>query len=248
MKLSNVTLLGIDCVNVERLQAALDISQKDIEFGQVKLLTSLPTNDNRLVKIPHIGTVEEYSRFCIEDLHKYVNTDFVLLVQYDGFILNPSSWTDEFLKYDYIGAPWLVKNWSIRDFGFPSEMLGKLMVGNGGFSLRSKKFLDISAKLAQEGKIAKFHPEDTALCVWHRADLENKSMRFAPPELAKRFSLEGEYLAYGEQFGFHGFEWTNIDGWVGAHPEYKLITKQYKNARARHFRRIQERAKAASKQ
>lgn len=248
MKLPNVTLLGIDCVNVERLQVALDICEKDIEFGQIKLLTSLSTSDKRLMKIPHIGSVEEYSRFCIEDLHKYVDTEFVLLVQYDGFILNPESWTNEFLEYDYIGAPWLVKDWSIRDFNFPKEMLGKLMVGNGGFSIRSKKFLEVSAKLAEEEKILKFHPEDTALCIWHKTDLENSGIRFAPVELAKKFSLEGEYLPYGNQFGFHGLEWTNIDPWIDTHPEYPLVVKEYKKSRARHFRRARARLKAASKQ
>jgi hypothetical protein len=45
--LPNITLLGIDCVNIERLQAAMDVCQKDIKFGAVKLLTSLPTNDER---------------------------------------------------------------------------------------------------------------------------------------------------------------------------------------------------------
>jgi len=248
MKLCNITLLGIDCVNVERLQAVMDISQKEIEFGQVKLLTSLPTDDSRAVKIPHIGSVEEYSRFCIEDLYKYIDTDFVLLVQYDGFILNPDKWSDEFLGYDYIGAPWLVGNWSVRDFDFPKEMLGKLMVGNGGFSIRSRKLLETSAKLAREGKILRFHPEDTSICVWHKTDMENEGIRFAPPELARKFSLEGEYFAYGEQFGFHSFEWTDVGVWIAEHPEYPLFAKEYKKGRARHFRRLRARSKAALKE
>lgn len=42
----------------------------------------------------------------IKELNKYIETDYVLIVQYDGFILNPKAWMDEFLEYDYIGAPW----------------------------------------------------------------------------------------------------------------------------------------------
>ena len=36
------------------------------------------------------------------ELNNYIDTDFVLIVQHDGFIINPSSWNDDFLK---IGWP-----------------------------------------------------------------------------------------------------------------------------------------------
>lgn len=235
LNLPNVTLLGADCVNVERLQAAMDVCQKDIEFGAVKLLTSLPTNDKRLVKIPHIGSVEEYSKFCVTDLKNYVDTDYVLIVQYDGFILNPESWTDEFLNYDYIGAPWLVADWSVRDFNFPENLLGTVVVGNGGFSLRSKKFLEVSAKLVEEGKIPQVHPEDVSLCIWHKDLLESRGIKIAPPDLASKFSIEGDDQVYEKQFGFHGFSWTDIDKWIDAHPEHSVIVEGYQKARAAHF-------------
>lgn len=89
IKLLNVTLVGIDCVDVQRIQKALDISSQDIEFGAVKLLTSLPTDDVRKVEIKNLDSIEKYSEFCIRDLVTYIETEFVLIVQYDGFILNP---------------------------------------------------------------------------------------------------------------------------------------------------------------
>lgn len=229
-KLSNITLLGIDCVNVERLQAAMDICQKDFEFGAVKLLTSLPTNDPRLVKIPPIGSIEEYSKFCIEKLKDFVDTDFVLLVQHDGFILNPESWTDEFLDYDYIGSPWLVADWSVEKYNFPKSQLGKVMVGNGGFCIRSKKFLEVSAKLFREGKIPVVNPEDVSLLVWHKDLIEAEGIKIAPPELAQKFGIEGEEWTFDKQFGFHGFAWTYIDKWINEHPEYPHIATYYKEA------------------
>ena len=231
IKLQNLTLLGIDCVNVPRLQAAMDVSEKDVEFGAVKLLTSLPTNDARLVKIPHLGSIEEFSRFCIENFHEYVDTEYVLLIQYDGFILNPESWSNEFLKYDYIGAPWRVADWSVRDFDFPSNLLGTLVVGNGGFCIRSKKFLEVSSKLVREGKIIKMHPEDVAMCVWQRDLFEQSGIRFAPPEIAAKFSIEGDDWVYDKQFGFHGFGWTDIEKWIKGHPEYPMIADEYQEAR-----------------
>ena len=244
LNLSNITLLGVDCVNVERLQAAMNVCQKDIEFGAVKLLTSLPTDDKRLVKISHIGSVEEYSKFCVSDLKDYVDTDFVLIVQYDGFILNSESWTDEFLKYDYIGAPWLVADWSIRDFNFPESLLGTMVVGNGGFCLRSRKFLEVSAKLMSEGKIPQVHPEDVSLCIWHKDLLDKEGIKIAPPDLASIFSIEGDDQIYEKQFGFHGFSWTDIDKWVDKNLEYPVIVEGYKKARAAHFARIEQRIKA----
>lgn len=242
-KFKNVTLLGVDCVNVERLQIAMDVCQKDIEFGEVKLLTSLPTNDQRLIKIPHIGSIEEFSRFCIKDLVNYVNTDFVLLVQHDGFILNPQSWTDDFLQYDYIGAPWFVADWSVKNFDFPPELLGTKVVGNGGFSLRSKKFLEVSSKLFQEEKLVRYHPEDVSLCVWYKDLVESEGMSIAPVALAQKFSIEGDedVYTYKTQFGFHGLSWTNIDAWIEKHPEYPQIVSAYRQAREEHFERQRKR-------
>lgn len=225
-KLDKITLLGIDCVDVERLRLAINICQNDFEFAEVKILTSLDVGDKEnIVKIKPLNSTEEYSRFVIKDLEKYVSTDYVLLVQYDGFILNSEAWTDEYLDYDYIGAPWLVADWSVTNFSFPQELLGQFVVGNGGFSLRSKKLLSVISKLVKSRKISRLHPEDTSLCVWHRQLLENEGIKFAPVPLAKKFSFESEskdnYLWDG-QFGFHGLKWTDISKWSKAHPEYKI--------------------------
>jgi hypothetical protein len=226
--LPNVTLIGIDCVNVERIQKALNISCEKIEFAKVKLLTSLPTEDNRKVEIPHIGSIENFSLFCLRDLVKYVDTDFVLLVQYDGFILNPDSWSDKFLKYDYIGAPWFVhEEFWFEKFNFPRKLFDKKVVGNGGFSLRSKFFLETSQKLLKNGTLEKYHPEDLVMCIWNREAVEDAGIKFAPIEIAEEFSIEGEDHVYFKQFGFHSLRWTNISKWITENPKWgiKLITK-----------------------
>lgn len=222
-KLPNVTLVGIDCVDVERIQKALDISSEKIEFGEVKLLTSLPTNDSRKVEIPHIGSIEAFSEFCIRDLTKYVTTDFVLLVQHDGFVLNPESWTDEFLNYDYVGAPWFAHDefW-FEKFDFPRNLFDTTVVGNGGFSLRSKKFLETSHRLANEGAFNKLHPEDLVMCVWQRKLMENAGIMFAPVELAEKFGIEGEDHIYSKQFGFHNLKWTDISKWIKENPKWNI--------------------------
>ncbi len=221
--LSNVTLIGIDCVEVKRIIKALDISCKEIEFAQVKLLTSLPTNDIRRVKIPHIGSIEAFSLFCLRDLVKYVDTDFVLLVQHDGFILNPNSWTDEFLKYDYIGAPWFIhEEFWFKEFNFPRKLFNTKIIGNGGFSLRSRKFLRVSSQFVNKDSFGKYYPEDLVMCVWNRKTVEDSGIKFAPIEVAEKFSIEGSDYKYDQQFGFHGLKWTDISKWIKENPQWKI--------------------------
>jgi hypothetical protein len=221
--LPNVTLVGIDCVNAQRIQKALDISSEKIEFATVKMLTSLPTDDARKVEIPHIGSIEAFSEFCIRDLVKYVDTDFVLLVQHDGFVLNPDSWKDEFLNYDYIGPPWFVHDefW-FKKFNFPRNLFNTIVVGNGGFSLRSKKFLETSSRLANEGAFDKYHQEDLVMCVWQRKLMEDAGILFAPTEIAEKFGIEGEDHTYSNQFGFHGLKWTDISKWIEENPKWNI--------------------------
>lgn len=202
LNLSNVTLLGIDCIDADRLDRAIKICTESCSFGDVKLLTSLPSLSQYRVPIKHISTINEYSRFILEDIVNYVDTEYVLIVQYDGFILNPEVWTDDFFNYDYIGAPWY--------------HLGQVRVGNGGFSLRSKKLLNEVKKLFLSENSDSYKQEDLWICDYARNQLENQGIHFAPNDVAKVFSFEGgirQGLYWKGQFGFHSLKWTNIDLW-----------------------------------
>jgi len=61
--------------------------------------------------------------------YEFIDTEFCLVVQRDGFILNPGKWDNEWLRLDYI-AP-LFMQYDI--------------VGSGGFSLRSKRMMETIA-------------------------------------------------------------------------------------------------------
>ncbi len=239
--LNSVTLLGVDCVEIERLRLVADICEKHFEFADVKLLTSLPTSgDKRIVQIEHLPTVAAYSKFMIADVDKFIKTPHVLIIQHDGFILNPEAWTDDFLKYDYIGAPWLINGWSVSKFGCPKELLGRSIVGNGGFSLRSKKLTSLCSTLDGDDSFKRYHPEDIVLCVDQRKILEQNDIRFAPIALAERFSFEGHDDAddtWNGQFGFHGLWWTDISKWLNVHAEY---TGQIINDLTDHRKRINQ--------
>lgn len=210
-KLPTVTLFGLDCINIDRLIQVAEICKKDFDFAEVKLLTSLPSTHPEVVQIEPIDSIAKYSHFMIHKLNSYIDTDFVLIIQYDGFILNPVAWTDEFLEYDYNGAPWFRR--------------GEMVVGNGGFSLRSKKLLEILQKDPDIIPIPEKEPEDIYICYDLREILEKKGIRFAPVELAKRFSIEMNEIVGGkwtDQFGFHGLRWTDISNWLKEHPEYYI--------------------------
>ena len=73
----------------------------------------------------------------------------MLVIQDDGHIVNPSLWDEEFLKYDYIGLPWPFEDsWIEKQLKEQRPIIRKVYpknrVGNGGFSLRSRKFLEFS--------------------------------------------------------------------------------------------------------
>jgi len=175
-KLANITLLGVDH-NMERLKKAFEICEYYFDFAEKKLITTtdteMVTDTGVQIINKEIDSIEAYSHFMIKELNDYVQTDYVLIVHHDGFILNPDAWTDEFLQYDYIGAPWRYKD--------------DKNVGNGGFSLRSKKLLEL---LANDPYILDTHPEDDRICRMYGDYLKSKGIRFAPEELAKKFSIE----------------------------------------------------------
>lgn len=133
------------------------------------------------------SSIQEYNKFIVLDLNRYVQTEFCMIIQLDGFPINLEAWNDKFLSYDYIGAPWYMQPWPLDK-----------TVGNGGFSIRSKKFLEETSKLDYDGII----PEDVFLCRNVDSLLKSKKVRFAPHDLAYTFSVED--MPYKGQYGFHG--------------------------------------------
>jgi tetratricopeptide (TPR) repeat protein len=122
----------------------------------------------------------------------------VLVIQWDGYVVNPAAWTDAFLQYDYIGAPWGFHNDAHR-------------VGNGGFSLRSSRLL----RALSDPDISETDPEDEMICRRYRPLLEERyGIRFAPEALAARFSFETTYFE-DQPFGFHGL----FNMWMVIPPE-----------------------------
>jgi hypothetical protein len=78
-------------------------------------------------------------------------------------------------------------------------------VGNGGFSLRTRRLMEI---VATDPAITAYHPEDLKICRHYRPYLEREyAIRFAPDDVARRFSIEGykqSNRTHTTEFGFHG--------------------------------------------
>lgn len=185
--LDTVTLVAVSTNNVEKTLKALKKTQEQIAFAKVKFFTDrdsiegLP-DDIELVKVPTFTSVNEHDDWFMKELPKHIDTPHYLSVQWDGYVLNGSAWEDSWLQYDYIGAPWF---WN-----------GK--VGNGAMCLRSKKFGD---ELTQSQYVGT-NGWDFMICGEYREKLELAGLKFAPYDVARKFSVENE--PYRNEFGWHG--------------------------------------------
>lgn len=189
LSLPDVTICAVTSQDPDAALIALQRSSALVGFGAVKLITSHKnlSDDAEIVLINPINSIEDYSHFMMKELHKFIDTDFVLIVQWDGFVVDPLCWDPVFLEYDYIGAPW------------PQFEPG-LDVGNGGFSLRSARLL----QCLDDDEVRVHHPEDIGICHVNRRYLVDRyGVKFAPSCVASRFSLERPSRKK-PSFGFHG--------------------------------------------
>ena len=213
LSLKEITLISITSVDIESAANALLISSEFCEFGSIKLLSpTKPVNLPNLIEhigIPAIDFIG-YSKFLIEDLNEFVDTKYCLIVQADGFLINPLKWTSQFLEYDYIGAPWPdvvdVKNSSNNKFYFD-----KNKIGNGGFSLRSKKLLEVCSRIKFDELNFPIKSEDMIICHFLYEEMIGAGIRFAPIDVASNFSIESiiglQNKNLTSTFGFHGKHW-----------------------------------------
>lgn len=199
LQLPQITLIVADGVNAERAKKVIDHCKTLCDFGAIKLCTHLPVDSEHRVEIMPLKSLIAYSIWCLTEMHKHIETQACLVVQRDGWILNPLSWNNDWLNYDYIG-PLFVQHDD---------------VGSGGFSMRSKRIMEAAAKrigdwdgteahaqLLQTTKARSY--EDGVLAMTMRYE---GNWNYAPKEEAGKFAQGGNpnpayYHAY--PWGFHG--------------------------------------------
>ena len=208
-RIARTTLVAVDCVTVMAAIESLQKSMAQAEFDDVILFTDESWVNSgltpelieimapaRLVVIPKITSLAEYSHFLMKQLYHHISSEFVLVTQWDGHILDGSLWTPIFHQYDYIGADW--------PFYPPND---RFRVGNGGFSLRSRRLMAV----LQDERFPSGRLEDDLICRQYRKILEHEyDLVFADAEIAARFSVE-HAPRRAVSFGFHGvfnFPWA----------------------------------------
>ena len=193
LQLKNITLLSYNCVNPTQSIKALLYSSKHIDFAKIILISNqkpdnLPNNIT-FVKT-ELKTHLEGSKFTYTELPNIIDTEYYIGIHDDGFIINPHLWREEFLEYDYIGAPW---KWE-----------GRInRVGNGGFVLKSNKFIQLTKNLTFLNKC-----DDGELTNIYYDYFIANGCKYAPVEVAMKFSLESKIpecdFNLNNCFGFHG--------------------------------------------
>ncbi|MCL1971892.1 MAG: hypothetical protein FWG57_02740 [Endomicrobia bacterium] len=211
LRLQNVTLAALACTYVYETVQAIKYSMKNIEFGDAVLVSHkkpfyLPKNI-RYEYTPQNKSMNDFNYKMIYEMHKYINTDFMLLAHYDGFVINPDMWRSEFLDYDYIGAPW-PKNNSLKD------ATGNICRVGNSVSIRSKRLMELPSKLNIPFVPAykELYNEDLFICVKNKHIFESAGMKFAPLDVAKYFAHEAsiDEIKGIRPFAFHGYFGNNF--------------------------------------
>jgi hypothetical protein len=170
-----------------------------------------------------------YNYISLRLLPAVVDADVDIHIHADGFAVNPQAWREDFLQYDYIGAVW-------------PHMPPGSNVGNGGFSLRSRRLYDalIDWQPSDRGEdwpgLTEPHyhrlpngvvtmPEDALLASPYRRYMEQYyDLTWAPEHIANQWSIEyppQDPVMISQCFGFHGT-------WMAQQLNIELLDYEYK--------------------
>jgi hypothetical protein len=194
LDLQRVSCVLIDGIDPNQSAKVLNYCTSLCNFHSVKLFSFEKPNikyDYEFIQVKKF-TYPEYNRFLIKNLSSYINSDYALIVQTDGYITNINAWNNAFLDYDYIGAPWI------------HGTLHNTRVGNGGFSLRSKRFIE---RCSWPDININSNQEDIVVCSTNKELIEKSGLKYAPVEIAAKFSWGGDIpelqRSWNDCFGAH---------------------------------------------
>lgn len=198
----DLTLVIVATRAHELSKIAVNDCLRQAAFGDVLIYTNdrsqIQIPGARYFDVPDWDNKKAAGQFYYSQAALNVETPFGLYIEWDAGIFNPGKWRDDFLAYDYIGAPW--------------NTADDLKVGNGGFTIMSKRLGDF---LCHER--ARFPVyTDWCVCRTQRRALEAAGgFKWAPYDVAIDFAWELTTRS-PNVFGYHGiFNWPDMIG----HPE-----------------------------
>jgi len=194
LDLSTVTLCAIATRDHEAAAYAFRKSQDGVAYRNEVVFSDKP----ELFVGPNLAKVRippfaEYPDVCIWWVTRFADLVLPLIgthclqTNWDGFVLNPGAWREDFLQWDFIGSP----------------MHGHT-TGNNGFCLCSRRFYEAMKGLNVAPNAQSCFPSDQKVCIQYRAHMEAQGVRFAPVEVARQFARENDPPYGTESFGGHG--------------------------------------------
>lgn len=187
LHLPHVTVVCVTTKDYSKSIFAIQETLKQIRPAETIYFSDIQFTDEQIRwhPIAPFKNVDDYNHFIFKKLGDHIFTSHVLVIQHDGYVIDGSAWKDEWLQYDYIGAPWAYTD-------------GR-NVGNGGFSLRSRHL----HRMLQNEEFEYTSPEDEKICRYYRQTLEKKyGIKYAPDHVAHEFSFE-MHPPKCSTFGFH---------------------------------------------
>ena len=159
LKLNNVTLVMIDSlddycdksnIRMATMSRILPKILEEVEFGDILSINPFNKNKHLIDKkieqkvwnrnSSEIHHINWYCEFVVSKLPYLINTDYYLIMQWDGFIVDTNYWNDDFYKFDYIG--------------------GGHSLLNGGFSLRKTETMKNIVEIGNPQSLVGVSSED----------------------------------------------------------------------------------------
>lgn len=135
-------------------------------------------------------TIDEYNSMCKSiPFWQSIPYENILIFQTDSVLLDGN--LNQFLPYDYVGAPW--NDFLVKGYGFTQP------VGNGGLSLRRRTAMIgcLATTASKLPSLRKAHWGEDQFFSQHRY----YKMNIPPKEIAGQFAVETLY--YESTMGYH---------------------------------------------
>jgi len=179
-------------------------ANKDYYLNDFKRLN---ITGNIILLEENISNIDNYSKLLKTHIFwKNIKEDNCLIFQYDSFAM--SKFDNNFLNYNYIGAPW----------DHTPALFDEIKFGNGGTSFRKTRIMEYLCKKYESKDIKKNYPED----VFFAELLYEEKLNNCTINIAEQFSFENIYnknSVYGHQI-YKSISYNNLEKFI-----YNKLTK-----------------------